>query len=201
MNLTEIVASLPVQEIQHMERVGRFVDVIASRLAAFCEVEKYLDEAPLYGPAAAYHDIGKAWVPKNILTKPGALTEEEIKIIRKHPCYACEFFSSADWSMISSIPEYIRLLTYDSAVYHQEWWDGNGYPYGISGNSIPYIARLTAVCDAYDAITHERYYRPSQSHEYACHELDLNAGTQFDPEIVRVFLQCEEEICMMNRQF
>jgi len=199
MNITEIITSLPVQEIQHMERVGKFVDVIASRLAAFCEVGQQPDDTPLFGPAAAYHDIGKAWIPKDILTKAGSLTEEEIKIIRKHPCYACEFFSSAD-GMISSIPEYLRLLTYDSAVYHQEWWNGNGYPYGISGKSIPYIARLTSVCDAYDAITHDRYYRPSKSHDYACHELEINAGTQFDPEIVRIFLRCEEKIRMMNKQ-
>ena len=76
------------------------------------------------------------------------------------------------------------------AVRH-EWWNGNGYPYGIKCERIPLIARITSVCDVYDAITGDRSYRRARSHEYACSEIEANAGTQFDPVLAKLFLDNE----------
>ncbi|HBR08981.1 MAG TPA: phosphohydrolase, partial [Clostridiales bacterium] len=75
--------------------------------------------------------------------------------------------------------------------YHHEWWNGTGYPYGISYDAIPLIARITTVCDAYDAMTSSRIYRESHSHDHARQELKQYAGIQFDPELVRVFLAAD----------
>jgi len=71
---------------------------------------------------------------------------------------------------------------------HQEWWDGSGYPRGLSGNDIPLLARIIAVVDAYDAMTHDRSYRKALTHEAALEEIRKGAGTQFDPQVADVFL-------------
>jgi len=147
--------------------------------------------------AAAYHDIGKAEVPKSIITKPGKLTEEETLIMHQHPVFAQKILERINDSPVSGIPEYLIRLTIDSAIYHHEWWNGKGYPFGIGFEDIPLIARVTSICDAYDAITSDRIYRKAHTRHYACNELEKNAGTQFDPALVRVFLDNEAKFSVL----
>ena len=86
-----------------------------------------------------------------------------------------------------------------TAIYHHEWWNGNGYPFGIDGKKIPLIARITSTCDAYDAMTSQRTYRHAPSHDYACQELSENAKTQFDPFLVSIFLNHEAEFLKLSK--
>lgn len=195
-DIRSIMESLPKEESEHMHRVGILVGIIASKLFELDICPKYSNrsEFKYYGEAASYHDIGKAWVPKSILTKLGRLTREEIEVIYKHPVFARKLFDQINDGTVSGIPRHLTRLAFDSAVYHHEWWNGKGYPYGIKSENIPLLARITSVCDAYDAITSPRPYRNANTHFYACCELEANAGTQFDPKLIKVFLDNEREV-------
>jgi HD-GYP domain-containing protein (c-di-GMP phosphodiesterase class II) len=128
---------------------------------------------------ALLHDIGKMGIPDAILFKPGPLTEEEWEMMRQHPTHA--------YDMLSPIA-YLRPVLHIPYCHHEKW-DGTGYPRGLKGGEIPLAARIFAVVDAYDAMTSDRPYRPAMSHEEAIAELRRCAGTQFDPEVVDVFLR------------
>jgi putative nucleotidyltransferase with HDIG domain len=128
---------------------------------------------------ALLHDIGKIGIPDAILLKPGELTEEEWKEMRRH-------------AQIGS--EILKGLTHLEAagavvLAHQERWDGSGYPLGLAGTAIPLGARIFAVVDALDAMTSDRPYRQRSTFAYAREELARCAGTQFDPEVVAAFLR------------
>jgi HD-GYP domain-containing protein (c-di-GMP phosphodiesterase class II) len=191
-----IMQSLPADQIKHSYNVKRYVDIIT---AILCHCDPYSElirkeKSKCFGRAAFYHDIGKAWVPTEILTKPGKLTAEEIFEIKKHPQYSEQLFELILDGSISGMPAYLIRPAHDAAVYHHEWWNGKGYPYGISKERIPLIARITSICDVYDAITSDRPYRKARSHDYACGEIRKSAETQFDPGLAKVFLDHETEI-------
>jgi HD-GYP domain-containing protein (c-di-GMP phosphodiesterase class II) len=124
------------------------------------------------------HDIGKVGVPDSIVLKPGPLTEDEWVIMRKHPQYA--------YDMLSPIA-YLRLAL-NIPYCHHEKWDGTGYPRGLKGEQIPLAARLFAVVDVYDALTSDRPYRKAWTREKAISHIREQAGSHFDPEVVKVFL-------------
>lgn len=187
-SVTEILKLLPAEEMQHMKRVGILVDRFTEKLLLYDSFNECFEGRKCYGNAAFYHDIGKAWIPNSILTKPDRLTEQERFIICNHPVFAQRLFAQIRQGLISGIPEYMFQLAMDSAMYHHEWWNGNGYPYGIKRYDIPLIARITSICDAFDAMTSNRIYRKSHSKEHACQELKRCAGTQFDPVLVKAFL-------------
>lgn len=187
-SVVEILNLLPAEEMQHMKRVGILVDCFTEKLLLYDLYNECLETHKHFGRAAFYHDIGKVWIPNSILTKPDRLTKSERIIICDHPLYAQKLFAQIRQGFISGIPEYLFQLAMDSSLYHHEWWNGNGYPYGIKRYEIPLIARITSICDAFDAMTSTRIYCKSHSYEYACQELKKCAGTQFDPELVSAFL-------------
>ncbi len=128
---------------------------------------------------AYLHDIGKIGVPDAILLKPDSLTDEEWVVMRRHPQYAYDMLYPVD---------YLRPAL-EIPYCHHEKWDGNGYPRGLRGNDIPLAARLFAVVDVWDALTHERPYRKAWTEEQAVDYLREQAGKHFDPELVDVFLK------------
>jgi len=128
--------------------------------------------------AALLHDIGKIGIPENILNKPGKLTEEEFDIIRTHPAKGC--------SILAPIKAFKNLLP--SILHHHERYDGKGYPDGLTGRHIPMSARFLTVADSFDAITSNRVYRESPGEEFALSQLNEYAGTQFDPNLARAFI-------------
>jgi len=133
--------------------------------------------------AALVHDIGKIGIDNNILEKPGKLTPEERKLIEKHP------------EIGSKIVEPIALLSSVAPIvlYHQEWYNGQGYPEGLKKEEIPLGARIVAVLDAYDAMTSDRPYRKAMKKSEAIEELKRGKGTQFDPQVVDAFLKIIEK--------
>jgi len=128
--------------------------------------------------AAYLHDIGKVKVPDEVLKKPGPLTAAEWEEMRRHPEYGAEMIEGKEF--LRGAAEIIRA--------HHERYDGTGYPRGLKGEEIPLEARIIAVVDAYDAMTSNRPYRAALTPEEAIEELKKNAGTQFDPRVVKVFL-------------
>ena len=128
--------------------------------------------------ASILHDIGKIGISDRVLRKKSILSEEEWVLIKMHPTIGS--------NIVSSIDAYPSLAPTISA--HQEKYDGTGYPKGLSGKNIPLGARILGIADAYQAMIEHRYYRPARTHEEAVAELQKVKGTQFDPEVLDVFL-------------
>jgi len=201
MNISQILNGLHKNILLHMFRVSSLVDILACNYRDFPAFPGFADrdELALYGEAALYHDIGKAFIPFSIIAKPYRFTVEETDIMDKHPLCAEVIFKDVESGRIVGIRKELIGLARSASVFHHEWWNGGGYPYGIGYGDIPLIARITSVCDAYDAMTNNRIYRTACSHAEACRELRAFSGTQFDPEIIRAFLACEKAVSMAAR--
>ena len=129
-----------------------------------------------------FHDIGKIGVPDTILQKPGKLTDDEYSEIKNHPTIGAHILSNA--TIFKDIIPIVK--------HHHERYDGKGYPSKLSGENIPYLARITAIADAFDAMTSKRSYRDLLDIEYVKSEFKNNIGTQFDPSLAKVFLELIE---------
>jgi putative nucleotidyltransferase with HDIG domain len=128
--------------------------------------------------AGKLHDIGKIAIPYHILNKPGRLTNEEYEIIKKHPEEGYKIIKDTDFNQ--------RIK--DGVRYHHEWYDGTGYPLQLKGVDIPLIAQIIAIADVFDALTSDRPYRDGMSKEKAIEILVNGRSTQFNPELVQVFI-------------
>ncbi|MPM41531.1 hypothetical protein SDC9_88186 [bioreactor metagenome] len=127
---------------------------------------------------AELHDIGKVGIEKELFLKEGALTTEEWQKLKRHPELGFKIVSAS--TKLSYIGKGIFA--------HHERWDGSGYPQGLKGEEIPFIARLFSIVEAYDVMTHERSYKPIFTKEMAIQELRDNSDSQFDPSLVRIFV-------------
>lgn len=132
---------------------------------------------------ALIHDIGKMAIPDSILLKPGSLSYDEWKIMRKHPTYAIE--------MLGEIPFLWPALSIPAC--HHEKWDGTGYPRGLKTHQIPLAARIFAVVDVWDALRSDRPYRPSLSIEDSIFTIKSKSGSHFDPKVVEAFMEMIRE--------
>ncbi|MDF2654004.1 MAG: domain S-box [Bacillota bacterium] len=157
---------------QHAERLTYLAKEIGRKLKL---TQLQMDELEL---VAMLHDIGKVGVDDRILNKPGKLTDEEWVEMKKH--------SEIGYRIAMSSPDLVAVA--DFILYLHERWDGRGYPQGIAGEAIPLLSRIVSVVDAFDAMTENRPYRKAMSEEEASAEIRRNAGIQFDPKIVKVFL-------------
>jgi putative nucleotidyltransferase with HDIG domain len=129
--------------------------------------------------AAILHDVGKIGVVDKVLLKEGKLDEDEKLIMRMHPILGAR--------ILQPIKAFRQIL--NVVLHHHEWFDGSGYPDGLSGQNIPLHARIVSVCDAYHAMTSTRPYRQRRTPEFALQQLEAGKGTQFDPIIVDYFIQ------------
>jgi diguanylate cyclase (GGDEF)-like protein/PAS domain S-box-containing protein len=128
---------------------------------------------------AEYHDIGKVGISDTILFKPSALTTEEFTMMKQH--------SEIGYRIAQSAPN-LELIG-EWILKHHEWWNGEGYPFGIKGEDIPIECRMLAIVDSYDAMTNDRPYRKAMKQQDAIFELRRCAGTQFDPHLVETFIK------------
>jgi putative nucleotidyltransferase with HDIG domain len=162
----------------HSKRVTAFTIAIAKNMGLPRE------QIAVIARGAFLHDFGKMAIPDAILRKPGKLTKDEMDIMQEH--------AYLGYQMLKKIP---FLAEASEIVYtHQEKFDGSGYPRGLKGEQIPLGARIFSVADTLDAITSDRPYRPAQSLSAAREEIKKWTGRQFDPEVVRVFLEMPDSI-------
>ena len=157
----------------HSERTRAYTDVISEQLGL------ELDDRERLRWAALIHDVGKLAVPGSVLLKDDHLNESDWAQIERHP--------EVGWKLAEPLHEFLGEWAL-TILHHHEKWNGTGYPFGFSGESIAFGARIVAVADAYDAMTAARSYQPPRSPASARKELAYRADTQFDPKVVRAFL-------------
>lgn len=158
---------------QHTRRVGRTAGCLAQALGLG------RDEAELITRAAPLHDLGKIGIPDQILLKPGKLTPAEFEVMKRHSSVGAEILAGGRSPLIRMAAEI--------AHHHHERWDGNGYPAGLSGDSIPMTARIVGLADVFDALTHARPYRAAWPLEQVLGAIYSQAGAHFDPVVVEAF--------------
>ena len=157
------------------EHAARLIDLTRAMGHALGFQSDRLDDLELF---SLLHDIGKIGISDQILNKKGPLDDLEWQEIRKHP--------EIGFRIAQASPEIVHIADY--ILCHHEHWDGNGYPQGLVGRAIPLAARILAIADAFDAMTSNRSYRKALGVDQAVGELRRCAGTQFDPELVEIFL-------------
>ncbi len=183
----------------HLERVSRYARALARRLADAGAFDGAIDDefVEMIALAAPMHDIGKIGIPDNVLTKPGALTDEEFAIMKTHTQIGQRVLSMA---MKGTGHAPLLQMCVDIAYSHHERFDGRGYPRGLEGEEIPLAARIIALVDAYDAITSVRRYKPAQPHERALEIIHKDAGKHFDPIIAQAFIEAERTFDDIRRR-
>jgi len=167
----------------HTERVTQYSLCVAEEIEGIPEAIAYKNFRETLHISALLHDVGKIGCPDKVLNKRNKLTAEEYEKIKEHPVVGAAILTPI--KELSDVAREIR--------YHQERYDGRGYPDGIKGTEIPLVARIIAVCDAFDAITTNRPYRKQQSAEIAVAELQKESGKQFDPIVVSAFMLAFEK--------
>ncbi|MCR4675145.1 MAG: HD domain-containing protein [Lachnospiraceae bacterium] len=141
--------------------------------------------------AAPMHDLGKITIENNILNKPARLTKEEFEIMKTHSAKSGEFVNI----ILKDVEEkHFVDVAFNVARYHHERWDGKGYPEGLVGEMIPLEARIMAIADVYDALVSKRCYKEAMSFEKAAEIMTDGMGSQFDPNMLTVFLGCREQL-------
>ena len=167
---------------EHLERIGAYSTLLAKALGRSPE------EIEMIGRFSKLHDIGKVKVPLRILTKPGPLSAEEFEIVKLHTIWGAEIIGPSDWLAVA------RTI----CLNHHERYDGGGYPYGLSGEEIPWEAQVVAIADVYDALRSKRIYKPPFDHERACRIIlegdeRLRPGA-FSPKILDIFRALHKEM-------
>ncbi|MFB3169451.1 HD-GYP domain-containing protein [Neobacillus sp. 179-C4.2 HS] len=156
----------------HSERVAKYALMFANEIGKFSK-----EEQKSFYYACLLHDIGKVNIPDQILMKPGKLTDEEFEIIKTHPVVGAEAVKN-----VEGIKNSIYVIRS-----HHERWDGKGYPDQLKGEEIPLLARVSAIADAFDAMTSSRSYRDAMPFEEAYNRIIKGQGSQFDPILVDKF--------------
>lgn len=160
---------------RHTKRVGDLSALLAETLAMGPRA------TDLVRRAAPLHDVGKIGIPDSILLKPGPLTMDEIRIMRTHTVIGAQILSGGQSELM--------ILAERIALNHHERWDGQGYPNNIAGSAIPIEARIVAVSDCVDALTHSRPYRPAWPVSEVLEKVQSDGGTHFDPDVVDALLR------------
>jgi diguanylate cyclase (GGDEF)-like protein len=175
--LVEQLESSVVGAFAHSSRVAR----LSARLATLATLPQPQIDA--IRCAALLHDLGKAAIPAGIWQSTGRLSEQEMNAVRQHPVITESLIGE-----IAFLKEEVSIIRH-----HHERWDGTGYPDGLAGDAIPIGARLLAICNAYDALRHDRPYRQARSKADTMAEITRCAGTQLDPNLVKLFERIVQE--------
>lgn len=177
----------------HIKHTSAYVEIMAKALRKKPNYEKQFTESyiSVLTEAAPLHDIGKISIEDAILRKEGALTPEELRAIQSHPELGAQIIDT----VLAEAEQSAYLETArEMALCHHEKWDGTGYPRGLQGEEIPLSARIMAIADVYDALRSERSYKVAYSKEEAKRIIMQQAGIQFDPELVLVFMENLDKI-------
>lgn len=175
---------------QHLERIRDFTRllVLGAADAGYQELQQYERRNTII-LASILHDIGKLAIPEGLLRKPGRLTKEEFELMKTHTVAGEELLRSPYFAQDRAAPE-SEFLSVASCIArcHHEWWDGSGYPDGLRGEDIPLGARIVGIADVYDALRSQRPYKNPWSHRETVEYIVGGAGTQFDPKLVKIFI-------------
>lgn len=185
---------------EHVKRTSGYVNLLVERMQERGLYEemltnKYVD---YLRKAAPLHDIGKIAVPDAVLQKPGKLTKEEYDMIQIHAEEGGRLIRE-NMSRIAD-QEFVEIAC-DMAACHHEKWGGGGYPKGLKGEEIPLSARILAIADVFDALVSERQYKKGMSLEQAFAILEQERGKTFEPELLDVFLEAEDELRQMLKEY
>jgi putative two-component system response regulator len=189
--LAKLAESRDQQTGTHLERMREYCRVLADDLLEQGDCPDSIDGeyVQLLYLTSPLHDIGKVGIPDQVLLKPGSLTKDEFEVMKRHTLIGGETLDAAS----RNHPEAMFLrMAREIALTHHEWFDGSGYPFGISGKKIPLSGRITILADVYDALTSPRVYKPAYSHKTARDLILKGCGKQFDPDIVNSFLRRED---------
>jgi putative two-component system response regulator len=176
----------------HVKRIEAYTKLFLDK---FPDINSYPKETISLIPfASLLHDIGKLMIPKSILTKPSKLTDEEFNIIKTHAKLGGDILKSANNTFKAKFDKdsYLKVAS-DIAMYHHERYDGKGYPYGLEKDEIPLCARVVAVADVYDALRSKRCYKDGFSHEKSMDIIKSESGKAFDPVLVDIFMEYNEQ--------
>ncbi|MGN7611371.1 HD domain-containing phosphohydrolase [Magnetococcales bacterium HHB-1] len=170
----------------HIVRMSRYAELLATRVG--CDT----DFCHLILHASPMHDVGKIGIPDHILKKPGALTPEEWTIMKTHTTIGGDLLADSDYPLL--------MMAREIALTHHEQWSGGGYPNGLSGEEIPLAGRITAISDVFDALTSKRPYKEAWPEEKAIALIKEQAGRQFDPTLVDLFLSIIPEVLQIKKR-
>ena len=171
----------------HVLRVGQYARILSDAFGLPADIGYLIEKA------APLHDLGKIGIPDSILLKEGKLDNDERELMNTHAQLGADLLSDHDSMLVQ--------LAASIAVSHHERWDGNGYPRKLSGESIPVEGRITAISDVFDALTTVRPYKDAWPIEQAIELIKSEAGKQFDPSLVELFLANIEEIVEVRRKY
>ncbi len=185
----------------HIRRTQSYVKVLAQHLKRHPKYSNFLTDPTieLLYKSAPLHDIGKVGVPDNILLKPGPLTEEEFKEMKKHTVFGRDTIMQTE-RILKTNSSFMRFAR-EIAFSHQEKWDGSGYPLGTKGEETPLSGRLMALADVYDALISKRVYKPEFPHEKAVRMIIEGSGTHFDPDLVDAFKKISDDFAEIAKKF
>ena len=185
----------------HIRRTQNYVRALAEKLRPNPRFTSFLTDANINTlfKSAPLHDIGKVAIPDRILLKPGKFTPEEFEIMKTHTTLGWEAINNAE-RMLGTQAEFLSMAK-DIALFHQEKWDGSGYPQGRAGDRIPISARLMAVADVYDALISRRVYKEGMPHEVAVKIIIEGKGKHFDPDMVDAFVEIQDEFRAIAQRY
>jgi HD-GYP domain-containing protein (c-di-GMP phosphodiesterase class II) len=161
------------ETMEHGRRMQDLVKEIGNRLGLSSVEQREMNLL------AVLHDIGKIAIPTDILMKPSCLTKNEWEMMKRHP--------EIGERIARSVPDLVSIA--EAILAHHERWDGTGYPQGLAEKQIPLFSRILAIADAYDVMINGRVYKKAINHREAVEEIKNCAGTQFDPELVKPFVE------------
>lgn len=189
--MSTIVEFRSFESSSHIQKVKAFVRIIGNYIAEYYkEYQLNSIEIQLIADASSMHDIGKIMIPDNILQKPGELTPEEYEVMKSHTTKGCEIIDS----IAAYQDEMYYQYSYDICRYHHERYDGNGYPEGLKGDSIPICAQIVSIAEVFDALISDRIYKEAISVEEAYLMITDGECGIFSPKLLECFNMARKEI-------